>query len=137
MIITTSPTRVWSVYYPIFSTTYLSIRGGIPSGCCIFHRRTPCIESSRSSSPTPELNLFLSGGVYIALHASFTSLFFRVSEIRKHCSGLVIQLDSITTTGESSHDSGRGILGHSLHEISGQIVVGNSNGCSTKRDFDM
>ena len=40
-------------------------------------------------------------------------------------------------TVESSHDSGGGILGHLLHEISGQIVVGNSNGCSNKLDFDM
>ena len=40
-------------------------------------------------------------------------------------------------TRESSHDSGGGILGYLLHEISGQIVVGNSNGCSNKLDFDM
>ena len=39
---------------------------------------------------------------------------------------------------ESSHDSaGGGILGHLLHEISGEIVVGNSNGRSNKLDFDM
>ena len=55
-----------------------------------------CIESSRSSSPTPELNLFLSGGVYI--YASLTPFFF-VSEMSRHFSGLVTQLDSVTTTG--------------------------------------
>ena len=31
--------------------------------------------------------------------------------------------------------AGGGILGHLLHEISGQIVVGNSIGCSNKLDF--
>ena len=57
-----------------------------------------CTESSCSTSPTPGLNLFLSDGAYI--YVFFTSI-FRVSEMSRHFFGLVIQLDSVKTTGSS------------------------------------
>ena len=96
MIKTTCPTRAWSVYYLIFSTTYLSIRGSIPSGCCIFHSGTRLhrIISLKQSNSGAK---FVSRVVVTYLFLRF----FCVSEMSRDFFGLVIQLDSAKTTGSS------------------------------------
>ena len=90
MIITTSPTHALSVYYLIFSTTYLSIRGSIPSGCCIFHSgtRLPRIIPLKQSNSGAK---FVSLGwctVYICIFSFFSFLVFRVSEMSRDFSDL-------------------------------------------------
>ena len=88
MIITTSSTHALSVYYLIFSTTYLSIRGSIPSGCCIFHSGTllPRITPLKQSNSGAKFASLGWCTVYIYVHFLFS--FFRVSEMSRHFSGL-------------------------------------------------
>ena len=87
-----------TLFFPLHTSRY---EAAFLLVAVFFIVRRVCLESSRSSSPTPELNLFLSGGaLYTCMYIFFFCFLFfvwaRWADISPACDPTWL---SVTTTG--------------------------------------